>query len=326
MYNSPKISIVIPAHNEEDTIDDCLASIEKLNYPLDNLEAILVNDGSTDGTGKIIIESHMEKLNLTYIETPAVGASKARNIGIKKAHGEYIAFTDADCVVDEEWLNELLKGFINENVVSAGGSQGIPPNATEYEKKVHHFLSGIHFICDYMKEINEIKFVDHNASCNAMYVKDTVEEVGGFDEFLWPGEDVELDYKIRQKGYKISYNPKAIVFHHRPKSIKGLYKMMQRYGWSQAYLVRKYGVFRKLHYVPFAEVLILVFLGLIAVYNLYLFVFLVLVFFVVLFALSFRGGMSGGVSSFIMLIVTIVGWNVGFVAKVLKRHTQSTIR
>lgn len=312
MEDMPVVSVIIPAHNEEDTMGECLTSLENLNYPYDKLEIILINDGSTDDT-KNVIDRHRRRLNCVYIETSGVGPSKARNLGLKEASGEYVAFTDADCVVDKGWLNELLKGFIAEDVAGVGGSQNIPGDATEFERKVHFFLVSMHFICEYMKKGDKIKLVNHVASCNAMYKRDVIEEVGGFDERLWPGEDVDLDYKIRHKWYKVAYNPKAIVAHHRPKNLKSFFNMMKRYGWAQAYLIRKYGIFRKLHYVPLAEVLIFVGWALMMIYNLYLGVGLVVaVVLGVVIAFVSGAGLKRVFDNFMMFVVTMVGWNVGF--------------
>jgi len=312
MEDKPDISVIIPAYNEEDTIGECLASLEKLDYPSEKLEIILINDGSSDNT-KHVMSSYTKKLDLVLLETEGVGPSKARNIGLDRASGEYVAFIDADCAVDGNWLNELLKGFMTEDVAGVGGSQIIPVNATEFEKKVHVFLSGMHFVSEYMKEADGMKIVQHVASCNAIYKTRVVREVQGFDEQLWPGEDVDLDYKITHKGYTIAYNPKAIVMHHRPKDVKGFYSMMKRYGGAQAYLLRKHGFFRKLHYVPILEVLVLMGLGMVMVFDVYLGIgvaFLMLLCAAMLFVL--KSGLKHGINNCMILIVTVIGWNLGF--------------
>jgi len=102
-----------------------------------------------------------------------------------------------------------------------------------------------------------MKETEHNPSCNSMYRKEVLRDVGGFDETLWPGEDVELDLKITTQGYRLIYNPEAVVYHYRPGNYIDFGRMMLRYGACQWYLVRKYGFFRRIHYVP-----VLVILGL----------------------------------------------------------------
>ena len=319
MEDKPDISVIIPAYNEEDTIGECLMSLEDLDYPSEKLEIILINDGSGDNT-KNVMSNYDQKLNPVLLETDGVGPSKARNIGLDYAKGEYVAFIDGDCAVDREWLNELLKGFITEDVAGVGGSQIIPVNATEFEKKVHVFLSSMHFVSEYMKEANGIEFVQHVASCNAIYKTGVVREVQGFDEKLWPGEDVDLDYKITHKGYKIAYNPKAIVMHHRPKNLMTFYYMMKRYGGAQAYLIKKHGFFRKLHYIPILEVLVLLGLGMVMVFDVF-FGFSLALILILFTAIAFilKWGVKHGTDNFVMFVITLIGWNIGFSTNLIKK-------
>jgi cellulose synthase/poly-beta-1,6-N-acetylglucosamine synthase-like glycosyltransferase len=320
MEHQPTVSVIIPAHNEEATIGDCLTSLEQLDYPVESLEIFLINDGSTDGT-KRIIDNHIKGSPYVYLESGGVGPSKARNMGLANANGDYVAFTDADCIVDSAWLQELLNGFIAEDVAGVGGCQIVPADATEFEKNVHTFLTSMHFICEYVKKKTTTELVNHVASCNSLYKRDVLSAVQGFDEALWPGEDVDLDYKIRRAGYKIAYNPRAIVAHHRPKDLKSFFTMMKRYGWSQAYLVRKYGFFRRLQYVPFAGVLLLVGWILVMTYNLSLGIGLALLGILgLIIAFILKAGMKQGLDNFVLFMITLVGWHGGFVRGLLGRE------
>lgn len=248
----PKVSVIVSAKNAQNTIKKCIDSISRLNYG--NFELVVVNDGSTDNTAKIL-EAYN---NIKLITTEGIGPSKARNIAMEQVSGEFIAFTDADCIVDSEWINEMLKGFTAESIAGVGGSQNSPEDESEFGKKVQDFLSVFGFISDYMKSGQTPKAARHNPSCNVMYRKSILLELGGFLEGLWPGEDVELDYRIRKKGYKLMFNPKAIVLHYRTGNFKGFCRMMFNYGTAQGQLVRKYGFFRVIHFVP---VIILIFLS-----------------------------------------------------------------
>jgi cellulose synthase/poly-beta-1,6-N-acetylglucosamine synthase-like glycosyltransferase len=284
---------------------------------MDKLEIILINDGSTDGTKRIINE-HLQRSNYVYLETSGRGPSKARNTGLEQAKGDYVAFTDADCIVDRDWLKELLKGFIADDVAGVGGCQIVPEDASEFERSVHYFLTSMHFICEYMKKLESIAIVDHVASCNSMYKKQVIEAVHGFDERLWPGEDVDLDYKIRREGYKIAYNPNAVVAHHRPKNVRAFLTMMKRYGWSQAYLLRKYGFFRKLQYVPFAALLLFIGWLLVIAYNPFLGISLAIFGIVGVFmAFILKAGLRQGWDNFVLFMLTLVGWHAGFLRGLL---------
>lgn len=314
MNRQPVISIIIPAHNEEATLEECLASLKQLNYLDENLEIIVINDGSTDATGDII-SRYEQPLYLVRLQTTGVGPSQARNMAMRGAKGEYVAFTDADCVVDREWLNELLRGFVEEEVAGVGGSQAVAPGSAPFEKKVHRFLASMHFVSEYMKRGDKVRLVSDFASCNAIYRKKAIEEVNGFDEGLWPGEDVDINYRLTRRGYKLAYNPEAVVQHHRPTTAKDFYRMMKRYGWSQAYLVRKHGFFRRLHYVPLIELLALAAWIVAIVFNLYSAIGIaVAVIIGTLLAFVLRGGVKRGADNFSLFVIALLAWNLGFLS------------
>ncbi len=161
-----------------------------------------------------------------------------------------MAFTDGDCIVDRRWLTELEKGFDRPEVGGVGGDQKSPQDETKTGRRIQEFLKLIGFMTDYIKTASVMRETEHNPSCNVMYRKSVLEEVGGFDEELFPSEDVELDLKIRRRGYALLYNPAAVVGHYRPGNYRDFASMMRRYGASQRYLVSRYGFFRRLHFVP----------------------------------------------------------------------------
>jgi len=320
------ISIIIPAYNSIRTMKKCVESILALNYPAAEYEAIIVDDGSTDGT-PAVLEKYKDNLNLKIIRLPNGGPSKARNIAIKQARGEFVAFTDSDCILDREWLNNLMKGFDTEGrVMGVGGDQLSPVDETEFGTQLNDFLKLIGFISDYVKEYSGVKpavmrETEHNPTCNVIYRKEIFEKAGFFSEDLWPGEDVELDYKIRKLGYTLIFNPAAIVFHYRPSGIKGFSKMMFRYGKVQAILAKRYGFFRKIHYVPFLLLFFIMLYLLTAMLKpaaLLLLLFLqTAVFWFYFTENTKKPGL--GVRYTWLLTLTVASWNAGFAAGVFSK-------
>lgn len=323
----PLVSIVIPTKNNENTIEKCLNSILFLNYQ--NFEVIVVNDGSQDKTQQILekFKEKFEHRNISYtiLKTNGVGPSSARNLAIKIARGEYIAFTDADCIVDKEWLNELIRGFgCSSEVMGVGGDQKSPEDDTDFGKLVNLFMQTTGFITEYVKSENKQKFSEtsHNPTCNVMYKKEVFDKVGYFLEGLWPGEDVELDYRIKKTGYKLVFNPEAIVYHYRPENIKKFAKMMYNYGKVQAILVKKYGFFRKIHFVPILTILL--FLIYVLMFFLQLKIILILLTIVLLslpfihFILKTRNFIDT-LKFYKLCIVTLISWNYGFFKELMKR-------
>lgn len=328
--NSPLVSIIIPARNSEKTIDKCLKSLSELNHK--NIEIIIINDGSTDKTEQIIndfIENNKD-LKIELIKKESMGPSVARNVGIKNSRGEFVAFTDADCIVHKNWLDELLKVF-KEDIVSVGGIQLSPEDESEFGKNVNSFMGKVGFITDYMKYIkykDDENFkpmeIEHNPTCNVMYRKDVFKKVGDFLENLWPGEDVELDYRIRKKGYKIFFTPKAIVYHYRAGDFERYSKMMFNYGKVQAFLVMRYGFFRAIHYVPILLILLLGFLIYSAFLSLWYLLLLLICMDLAVGAYFFirTGKISLMINYGMLFYTTVLFWNLGFFRQIITREIK----
>ena len=244
----PLISVVIPAFNATATIRKCLTSLGKQTWPAELLEVVIVDDGSTDGTPEAC--KGYEGVRVLVQEN--AGPSAARNRGLSEARGSLIAFTDSDCIVAESWLERLAESLDDPSVAAVGGRQRCPADAVPFMQDVHGVLSMMGFLGGYTKTGAARVETGHNPSCNAMYRRCDLIRVGGFREGMFPGEDVDLDRRLQQaiEGRRILYDPTAVVYHYRPTSHRGWWKMMWRYGYSSAHNVRIHGAFRLLHHIP----------------------------------------------------------------------------
>ncbi len=251
----PKISVIVAAYNSQGTILKCLESLCALTHP--SYEIIVVDDGSTDRTPDLCETFGAVRL----IRLGRGGPSRARNIGVRNARGAIVAFTDADCVVESQWLGELEKAFVSPGVAGVGGDQKSPADESELGGRIQEFLKLSGFVTGYVKPDVTFRETDHNASCNSAYRKSVFEQIGGFDETQFPGEDLELDLKIKQKGYRLIYNPAAIVGHYRPKTYREFSKMMRRYGAGERRLVKKHGFFRIPDFLPVAAPAAVIFIA-----------------------------------------------------------------
>ncbi|MCD9856097.1 glycosyltransferase [Epilithonimonas sp. JDS] len=113
MNNHPLISLIIPCYNAERSLEKCLNSVVHQSYT--NLEIILVDDGSTDGTSTIYKDFESRDVRIKIIKQENSGVSKARNKGVKTATGEYICFVDSDDWVESDYCSELYHSLIEEN-------------------------------------------------------------------------------------------------------------------------------------------------------------------------------------------------------------------
>ena len=98
-----KVSIIIPTKNNAGILEKCLKSIENLDYPKEELEVVIVDGHSEDGTVEI---ARKYGCRVVYESVGTIGG--ARNIGVQNSNGEFIVFTDADCVAERDWLKNLL--------------------------------------------------------------------------------------------------------------------------------------------------------------------------------------------------------------------------
>lgn len=316
----PRMSVVVPVYNCGETIRRCLDALGRLDHP--SYEVIIVDDGSTDETASVA-ESYEW---VTMIRLDRGGPSRARNAGVAAAQSEFVAFTDGDCVVDPRWLRELERGFADAKVAGVGGDQRSPDDETAWGRVVQQFFRAVGFMTGYITTSGRPGDTDHNPSCCSAYRTAVFNEVGGFDESLWPGEDVDLDYRIRRRGYRLLFNPAAVVGHYRPNTLGGLARMMKRYGACQWPLIRRYGLFRNLHYEPIAVVAGSALFGGLLWHQPLLWP-LVLLPFLGMF-LWFLGRANSIVNAFrfsYLLCITLVAWNWGFFAAMFTGGTHKNV-
>lgn len=305
----PLISIIIPVKNEERTIEKCVRSLQALTYP--NYEIIVVNDGSTDRTGELLRNFPA----VTVITTEGVGPAAARNLAIDRAAGDYLAFTDGDCIIHPKWLNELLDHFTGDTVMGVGGNQLCPEDETPFAKDVHDFMKLISFSSDYLKTSTTVMEVKHNPTCNMMYRRKAFTMQEGFKKDLWPCEDLEFDYRLIKAGYTLIFNPGAIVYHYRPRTLRGFWRMHFRYGRAHVKLVQKHGFFQKIHFIPpilffllCLEIILLLYRPSLAMWLFVCLAALPFALFLIKTKDFFKSLKYSG-----MLCLTIVSWTSGFV-------------
>lgn len=318
MESPPKISVIIAARNAASTLGKCLTALkaqERVDF-----EIIVVDDESGDDTCTIARSFHQ----VTVVELDWGGPSRARNVGVKHARGELVAFTDADCVARQDWLMELARCFDDPSVAGAGGDQRSPDDESAFGKRVQELFKTIGFMTDYIRSDapgSSIRETRHNPSCCSAYRKAVFERVGGFSEDQFPGEDLELDLKLTRLGHKLVYNPAAVVGHYRPGSWQALASMMRRYGAGERRLVRKFGFFRPLDAQPFVLFLLVATLGAVLARHPDQWPWIAVPF-VAPFAWFLRKTSSIGKSlQFSLLLgIVIVNWNWGFLRGEQKPH------
>jgi len=222
----PFISIVIPVRNVGKIIGQCLESLKNLDYPKDKYEVIISASPSTDDTEQIV-----RKYGAIFVSTPKTSVCAGRNEGFKVAQGQIIAFSDADCVMDKNWIKNAVKYFDDPKIGAVGGPNITPQNDTAFAKAVGFVFNQAIFSAGSIhgRILNKTKFVESIPGCNVIYRREALVKVFPMDETIFEGEDFATNFRLRQLGYKLLYTPDTFVLHYRRPTPKKFFKQIYRY-------------------------------------------------------------------------------------------------
>ena len=226
----PKVSVVVAAYNAERTLRACLESLQRLNYA--DYEVIVVDDGSVDGTRRIAEGHSWARL---ILHPRNLGLSAARNTGIAAATGEIVAFTDADCRVDPDWLYYIVLELAKGEFAAVGGPNLLPPEDSAVATAVMVSPGGPAHVMLTDRQ------AEHIPGCNMAFFKWALEQIGGFDPaFERAGDDVDVCWRLHHAGLKLGFSPAAMVWHYRRSTVRAYLAQQTGYGHAEALLVRKH--------------------------------------------------------------------------------------
>lgn len=194
----PVVSIIIPAFNEEKFLPRCLDSIGGLAWPKEQLEVIVVDNGSTDSTCAIA-----ESYGAVLLRDPDKTVSGLRNLGAARAKGRILAFVDADCTVAGDWLTRS-KAYFEDEALAAWGAPPVVPESATWVQQAWFVLR--------QKGVQQPEKVAWLESMNLFVRRDLFLAHNGFDESLETCEDVDFSYRISGNGDILS-DPAIRVVH-----------------------------------------------------------------------------------------------------------------
>jgi cellulose synthase/poly-beta-1,6-N-acetylglucosamine synthase-like glycosyltransferase len=211
--------VIVPVRDGEGTIADCIDAILATDYPADRREIVVVDNGSTDATASLI-----QSKPVRYLREPKRGVSNARNRGIAESTGQILAFVDADCLVEPQWLTELVRPFEDPEVGSVGGDLQHAPPATAAERQAARLLGNW----------QRFAFTSNPAypiTANAAYRRDVLDRIGTFDPHMTRAQDVELGLRFQeQSGRRLAYAENATARHRNRSTQLGFFR--QQLGWA----------------------------------------------------------------------------------------------
>lgn len=230
MNNNIKISLIIPVLNGEKTLSECLSGAT--SQDCDNYEIIVIDNGSTDKTKEIIQGFCGRFSHIRYIFEPKRGRGQARNAGVDAARGGVIAMTDADCVVEKDWLRLLTDPILKQEAFAASG----------FEKDATgNYWSEMRQADDWRFVEPKIKdgYIDHLDTKNFAIRADILKKLK-FNDKLVACEDWDLFIRLKLEGIKIRFISDLLVAHYHDASIRELVKTQFVQGKNASMVLSSY--------------------------------------------------------------------------------------
>jgi cellulose synthase/poly-beta-1,6-N-acetylglucosamine synthase-like glycosyltransferase len=232
----PQVSVIIPIYNGAEDLPALLACLRSQTYPPDRVEFLLVDNGSTDHTRELL----QAAADIRSLSEPNIQSSyAARNAGIRAAQGEILAFTDADCRPEPQWLMDLVVGFGDPTVgLVIGEIQALSGNTLlERYADRQETLSQKHTIAS--------PFCPYGQTANLAIRTAVLMETGLFRPHLTTGGDADICWRIlRETNWQWIFAETAIVRHHHRETLSELISQWRRYGKSNQYLHELHGIER----------------------------------------------------------------------------------
>ena len=229
--DSPAISVVIPAFDAEDHLGDQLEALA-LQQSEVTFEVVVADNGSTDGTRRLVQQRAALDARFRLVDASGVpGPAYARNQGTCVSKGAVVAYCDADDVVSPGWLQGLWVAS-KEAALVGGRLDHEPLN----DPAIRRWRSA-----GPMTELpTTLRFLPYAVTASMAVSRAAFDAVGGFDEALEHGEDVDFSWRVQLSGYRLRFAPSAVVAYRHRARLSGLWKQFVLYGESDAALYARY--------------------------------------------------------------------------------------
>lgn len=230
----PNISVIIATYRRpSQRLGECVRALANQTYPDDRYEIIVVDDGSPISS-RDLVERFRNELKLKFLTQSRTGPAAARNNGAALGEGEYLAFTDDDCVPAPDWLETLAERFARNPECVIGGRtlNGLPENP---------YSTASQLLLDYIYEYYN---PDPDSACffagdNFALSKHVFARVGGFNtSFFLGGEDRELCHRLLENGSRLIYAPEVLVYHTHQLTLFSFVRQHFNYGCGAYYYQR----------------------------------------------------------------------------------------
>lgn len=252
----PRVSVVIPSLNEERYIGALLDSIEAQDYPLDRIEVLVADGGSSDATREIVASraAHTSLAALRLVDNPGRSTAAGLNAGAAAATGEVIAIVGAHAELDPGFVSNNVRALEESGAAATGGpieTIGDGPVASAIAAAMSHPFGVGDAKFRYASESGDVDTIAF-----AAYRREVFDELGGFDLEKDKGEDDDFNYRLRKAGGRLFLTPSVRSRYYSRASFPGLWKQYLGYGGAKGRaFVDDPAALGPRHFVPLAAVL-----------------------------------------------------------------------
>ena len=241
-------SVVIAVRNEKEYIEKCLMGVFSQDLK-DDFEVFVIDGMSSDGTYELL-KKLQEKYTFKLIKNEKINAAAGRNLGIKVAKGDFIAFVDGDAIPDSDWLSSIRNVFDRHDskVAGVGGPDLLPSDSSDKEACIGLVMTsplarGGRFNPSTQHTLSkDEQSVGHIPTCNLCLRKTVLDEMNGFDESFVKGQDLELSHRIKKAGYILLYSPSVKVVHYRKNSFRSFARQIFKWSKAKIAIIKKHGM------------------------------------------------------------------------------------
>ncbi|RLC49104.1 MAG: hypothetical protein DRH57_00695 [Candidatus Cloacimonadota bacterium] len=317
------ISIIIPAYNRAEEIDELLDSFSKQEKK--NFEIIIVDDGSTDNTKDIVKSYQSRGMAIRYFYQQNKGPGPARNNGMKKANGDVFVFIDSDCTVPNDYTKNLERHLTSENIDAYGGPDTYREDFPPLLKAINYTMTSFLGTGGTRGTTGKSVAKYYPRSFNMGIRKEVYKKIGGMNN-LRHGQDMEFSNRIYNAGFNVKFLPDVFVYHKRRTSMRRFFKQIFNWGVTRNNLGRiDKEMMKFVHFLPSIVILTMLIIIILSIlskffYPVLLSVGLVLIVLLIAFIQSAKKYHSVyvGVLSAFMLIWQVIAYGLGFITGFIK--------
>ncbi|MBI2578658.1 MAG: glycosyltransferase family 2 protein [Candidatus Aenigmarchaeota archaeon] len=228
----PSLSVIIPAHNEEHHLENCVESLIGQDYP--GLKIIIVDDGSTDSTAEAGKRLSRKYSFIRYIRKENRGKAAALNTGLSTVNSKFFGFIDADTSLSKNALRNMMAYFSSDAAAVIAVIKPVEPrNFVERIQKIEYMIAS--FTRKLMSFLNSLYYTPGFA----LYKTEIVKKLGGFDEDNLT-EDLEIGLRLKDNGYRIENTAEDYAYTVVPKTMHDLFDQRMRWYRGHIYNTKKY--------------------------------------------------------------------------------------